>query len=472
MEPLLSEISGKMEIKIAAPAVPEKMARKSLKLPEISELELVRHFIHLSQMNFGVESGFYPLGSCTMKYNMKVCEEVAGFEGFAAPHPYQDECTVQGSLELMYKLERYLCEIAGMDAFTLQPAAGAHGEFTGLLLIRAYHDAMDDGKRREVIIPDTAHGTNPASASMAGYDVIEIPSASDGTVNIEALKSAVSSRTAALMLTNPNTLGIFEHNILEIAKIVHGAGALLYYDGANLNGMMGYARPGDMGFDVIHLNLHKTFGTPHGGGGPGSGPVGVKKKLEDFLPVPRIRFDGAYHLDYSYPRSIGKVRNFYGNFAVLVRAYAYILMMGGDGLRLAGEYAVLNANYLKKKILDSGGYSMPFKELRKHECVISARPLKEKYGVTTLNIAKRLLDMGFHAPTIYFPHLVEEALMIEPTESETKETLDKYAAALAQIAKEAEENPDIVRNAPQSTVVSKVDEIGAARKPVLTWASL
>ncbi len=472
-EPLLSELM-QTTCKVCAPAkIPSKMARSEIKLPNLSELEVVRHFTHLSQMNFGVDSGFYPLGSCTMKYNMKICDETCALDGFAAPHPLQHESTVQGSLELMYKLEKAFCEIAGMDSFTLQPAAGAHGEFTGILLIRAYHEARKDKERAEIIITDTAHGTNPASAAMAGYKVIEIPSAADGTVNLEALKAALSPRTAGIMLTNPNTLGIFEDNILEVARLVHEAGGLLYYDGANLNGMMGRARPGDMGFDVVHLNLHKTFGTPHGGGGPGSGPVGVKKILEPFLPVPRIvENNGKYKLDYRQKKSIGKIRAFYGNFAVLVRAYTYILMMGGDGLRLSSEYAVLNANYIKKKVIDGGDYSMPFKYLRKHESVISAKPLKEKYGITTLNIAKRLLEMGFHAPTIYFPHLVEEAIMTEPTESETKDTLDTYIAALLQIAKEAKENPDIVKSAPQTTIVGKLDETAAARKPILTWAQL
>ena len=444
--------------------VPAGMRRTDLDLPSLPEREVVKHYVNLSQMNYGVDNGLYPLGSCTMKFNPKYADYLASLTTANCIHPSQAEETVQGALQIMHELELALCEISGMDAVTLQPAAGAHGEFTGMLLTKAYH--VNNGEDRdEVVIPDSAHGTNPASAAMAGYRVVEIPSSKDGSVDLEALKAAMSDRTAALMITNPSTLGIFESEIQEIAGIVHGAGALLYYDGANLNAVMGRTTPGKMDFDIVHFNLHKTFATPHGGGGPGAGPVGVKERLEPFLPVPRIVVrDAKYALDYDRPESIGKVRAFYGNFGVLLRAYAYILRMGGDGLRSASDRAVLNSNYLKKQLMDV--YPLPFRELRKHEFVVSAKPLKDEKGIRALDVAKRLLDYGYHAPTIYFPSLVEEALMIEPTETETKETLDEFAAVMKRIAAE---DPAVVRSAPHNTAVKKVDEVYAAKEAILSY---
>ncbi|HIP75373.1 MAG TPA: glycine dehydrogenase subunit 2, partial [Thermococcus paralvinellae] len=426
----------------------------------------------LSEMNYGVDSGMYPLGSCTMKYNPKINEEIAGHPKVAFIHPYQDERTVQGALQIMWELEQWLKEITGMDRFTLQPAAGANGEFTGVMIIRAYHLDKGETQRNEIIVPDSAHGTNPASAAMAGFKVIEIPSNEQGTVDLEALENAVSERTAGLMLTNPNTLGIFEEDILEIARIVHRAGGLLYYDGANLNGILGKVRPGDMGFDVVHLNLHKTFSTPHGGGGPGAGPVGVKDFLKDYLPVPVVEYDekkNRYYLNYDLPKSIGKVKEFYGNFAVLVRALTYLKIMGRDGLKAVSEIAVLNANYLTQKLKGTRGYGLPHKELRKHEVVFSAEPMKRETGVKALDVAKRLLDHGSHAPTIYFPLIVNEALMIEPTETVTREDLDHYVEVLKKISEEAYSNPEIVKGAPHNTAVRRVDDVLAAKRPIITW---
>lgn len=468
-EPLLNEIINSTRDKIKPiGTLPISLQRKEkINIPDIDETQLVRHFHHLSQMNYGIDSGVYPLGSCTMKYNPKICEEIARWDRFSGIHPYQDKSTVQGSLEIMFELERMLCEITRMDYFSLQPSAGAQGEFLGMLLSRAYHEFNNDKERIEVILPDTAHGTNPASVTMAGYKLIEIPSNKDGTVDLGMLEKALSDKTACFMLTNPNTLGIFESEIIEISKMVHNAGALLYYDGANMNAIMGKARPGDMGFDIVHLNLHKTFATPHGGGGPGSGPVGVKIKLEKFLPTPRIvKKDGKYFLDYDAPESIGKIKGFYGNFSVLLKAYIYIMMMGKDGLKEASEIAVLNSNYMKKKILKSGKYEMPYKELRKHEFVLSCEKLKQEKGITAKDVAKRLLDHGFHPPTIYFPHIVKEALMIEPTETESKKDLDTYVNTLIKIADEA---PEIVKNSPNNTSVKRVDEVEATKNPVLTW---
>jgi glycine dehydrogenase subunit 2 len=436
-------------------SVPSSLRRESLDLPSLPEREVVKHYVNLSQMNYGVDNGLYPLGSCTMKFNPKYADHLASLPSANCIHPYQGEETVQGALQIMYQLEQALCEISGMDAVTLQPAAGAHGEFTGMLLTRAYHASRGD----------SAHGTNPASAAMAGYRVVEIPSSHDGSVDLESLKAAVSERTAALMITNPNTLGIFENEIQQIARIVHEAGALLYYDGANLNAVMGRTTPGKMDFDIVHFNLHKTFATPHGGGGPGAGPVGVMERLVPFLPVPRIVVrDSKYTLDYDRPESIGKVRSYYGNFAVLLRAYAYILRKGGDGLKGASDRAVLNSNYLKHQLMDV--YPLPYRELRKHEFVVSAKPLKDKNGIRAFDVAKRLLDYGYHAPTVYFPSLVEEALMIEPTETETKETLDEFAAAMRRIAAE---DPELVRSAPHNTAVSKVDEVYAAKEALLSY---
>ncbi|MGG1679846.1 aminomethyl-transferring glycine dehydrogenase subunit GcvPB [Neobacillus sp. NRS-1170] len=436
-------------------------------LPEVSELDIMRHYTALSRRNHGVDSGFYPLGSCTMKYNPKINENVARFNGFAHVHPLQDESSVQGALELLYDLQEHLIEITGMDEVTLQPAAGAHGEWTGLMMIRAYHEANGDLKRTKVIVPDSAHGTNPASATVAGLETITVKSNDNGLVDLEDLRRVVGEDTAALMLTNPNTLGLFEENILEMAEIVHEAGGKLYYDGANLNAVLSKARPGDMGFDVVHLNLHKTFTGPHGGGGPGSGPVGVKADLIPFLPKPVIAKRGEeYVLDYDRPQSIGRVKPYYGNFGINVRAYTYIRSMGPDGLKAVTEYAVLNANYMMRRLAEY--YDLPFDRHCKHEFVLSGRRQK-KLGVRTLDIAKRLLDFGYHPPTIYFPLNVEECIMIEPTETESKETLDSFVDIMIQIAKEAEENPEVVQEAPHTTVVGRMDETTAARKPVLKY---
>ncbi|MGM0921206.1 MAG: aminomethyl-transferring glycine dehydrogenase subunit GcvPB [Bacillota bacterium] len=445
----------------------EYLRTDEAELPEVSELDIMRHYTALSKRNHGVDSGFYPLGSCTMKYNPKINENVARMAGLAHIHPLQDESTVQGALELMYDLQEHLIEITGMDEVTLQPAAGAHGEWTGLMMIRAYHEANNDFNRTKVIVPDSAHGTNPASATVAGFETVTVKSNEQGLVDLEDLKRVVGDDTAALMLTNPNTLGLFEENILEMAKIVHDAGGKLYYDGANLNAVLSKARPGDMGFDVVHLNLHKTFTGPHGGGGPGSGPVGVKADLIPYLPKPvLVKRDNKYTFDYDRPQSIGRVKPFYGNFGINVRAYTYIRTMGPDGLKAVTEYAVLNANYMMRRL--SEAYDLPFDRHCKHEFVLSGKRQK-KLGVRTLDIAKRLLDFGYHPPTIYFPLNVEECIMIEPTETESKETLDSFIDAMLQIAKEAEENPEIVQEAPHTTVVSRLDETTAARKPILRY---
>jgi glycine dehydrogenase subunit 2 len=456
--------------------LPENMRRtQKPNLPEISEVEVTRHFIRLSEMNYGIDSGIYPLGSCTMKYNPKINELLASLPTLSMVHPYQDESTVQGILEILYKLERWLSEITGTFEVCLHPAAGAHGEFLGTMLMHAcLKQDGQCGKRTEVIVPDSAHGTNPASAAMAGFNVVIVPSAADGCIDLEALKTVTSEKTAGLMLTNPNTLGIFEKDIEEIAKIIHEVGGLLYYDGANLNPLLGKARPGDMGFDIVHINIHKTFGTPHGGGGPGAGPVGVSKDLTRFLPVPRIAFDGKrYSLDYDKPHSIGKIRSFQGNVAVLLRAYTYILSMGFEGLKEAAEISVLNANYVMKKLENIRGLMVPYdgKKPRKHECVISAKPLKNETGVSALHLAKRLLDFGLHAPTTYFPLIVDEALMIEPTETFEKEELDRFVDALRRICEEAYNNPQLVLTAPHNTAVSRLDEVKAShpRTMTLSW---
>lgn len=437
-------------------------------LPEVSELQIMRHYTALSKRNHGVDSGFYPLGSCTMKYNPKMNEAVSRMEGFSHIHPYQPVQSVQGALEMLYDLQVSLEEITGMHQVTLQPAAGAHGEWTGLMMIRAFHEANGDVNRTKVIVPDSAHGTNPASATVAGFDSITVNSDENGLVDLEHLKEVVGDDTAALMLTNPNTLGLFEEHILEMAEIVHNAGGKLYYDGANLNAILGYARPGDMGFDVVHLNLHKTFTGPHGGGGPGSGPVGVTEELVPFLPKPILtkKENGEYGFEYDRPQSIGRVKPYYGNFGINVRAYTYIRTMGPDGLKLVSEYAVLNANYMMRRL--EKAYDLPFKQHCKHEFVLSGKKQK-KQGVRTLDIAKRLLDFNYHPPTIYFPLIVEEAMMIEPTETEAKETLDEFVEVMLQIAEEAENNPEIVQEAPHTTVVSRLDETTAARKPVLRY---
>ncbi len=434
--------------------------------PEVSEVEVIRHFTRLSTWNYAIDLGMYPLGSCTMKYNPRLNEAVARIEGIIDAHPYQPEALSQGMQRIQVTLERYLADITGMDAVTLQPAAGAHGELTGLLLVRAYHDSLGDA-RRVVLIPDSAHGTNPATARIAGYEVVEIRSNSRGTIDLAALEAAVDDNVAALMVTNPNTLGIFEQEIGRVAGLLHARGAQLYMDGANMNALVGIAKPGDFGVDVMHLNLHKTFSTPHGGGGPGAGPVAVRRHLEPFLPVPRIR-DTAAGLRYDWDRSlsIGRVRAFYGNFGVLVRALAYILAHGGDGLRNATVDAVLNANYVRKGLEDR--YDLPFSAPSMHECVFSdARQAKR--GVRTGEIAKRLIDYGFHPYTVSFPLIVRGALMIEPTETESKQELDEFVAAMQAIADEAESDPELIRRAPTSTRTSRVDETRAARKPVLTW---
>ncbi|WP_026566746.1 aminomethyl-transferring glycine dehydrogenase subunit GcvPB [Bacillus sp. UNC41MFS5] len=435
-------------------------------LPEVSELQLVRHYTALSNRNHGIDNGFYPLGSCTMKYNPKINEDVARFDGFSRIHPYQPAETVQGALELLYNLQEELAEITGMDSVTLQPSAGAQGEWTGLMMVKAYLEQKGE-KRTKVLVPDSAHGTNPASATVAGFKTVTIPSNENGLVDLEELKKHVDQDTAALMLTNPNTLGLFEKEILEIAKVVHEAGGLLYYDGANANAILGKTTPGHMGFDIVHLNLHKTFTTPHGGGGPGAGPVGVKKKLIPYLPVPRIEKDGEkYVLNSNHPLSIGRVKGYYGNFGILVRAYTYIRTMGPVGLRQVSEGAVLHANYLRKKL--EPYFDAPYSQVCKHEFVLSGSRQK-KLGVRTLDMAKRLLDFGYHPPTIYFPLNVEECLMIEPTETESKETMDAFAEVMIKIAKEVEENPEIVLEAPHTTVIGRLDEVQAARQPILRY---
>lgn len=448
--------------------VPQELQRQgSPELPELSELDVIRHFTRLSQLNHGVDTGFYPLGSCTMKYNPRINEDVARLPGFAALHPLQPQDTVQGALELLYTMEQFLCTISGMARFTFQPAAGAHGEFTGLSLVRAYHEAKGDTGRKKVIIPDSAHGTNPASVAMAGYDTIQVKSSPKGGMDLERLKEVADSSIAGLMLTNPNTLGLFDENIAEIAAIIHGVGGLLYYDGANANAIMGISRPADMGFDIVHFNLHKTFGTPHGGGGPGSGPVGVVEHLIPFLPVPVVeKKEDKFVLDYNRPASIGKIHSFHGNFGVIVKAYAYILSMGAKGLLQASQDAVLNANYMMRAL--EPYFELPFNQTCMHEFVLSGNRQK-KLGIKTLDMAKRLLDFGFHPPTVYFPLIVDEAMMIEPTETESKETLDTFIEAMIQIAREAEETPDILHDAPLTTPVRRLDETLAARHPNIRW---
>jgi len=455
---------------------PEEMRRKTPpKLPELSEVEVVRHYVRLSQMNYGVDLGFYPLGSCTMKYNPKINEKLAKLPQVTSIHPYQDGETVQGILEILYKLSRWLAEITGTHEVSLQPSAGAHGEFLGALIMKAHHKFnSEDKKRTELIVPDSAHGTNPASGTMAGFNVVVVPSDGDGCVDLGALESVVSERTAGLMLTNPNTLGIFEKNIEKIAEIVHDAGGLLYYDGANLNPILGKVRPGDMGFDIVHINIHKTFGTPHGGGGPGAGPVGVSEELAKFLPVPTVAFDGErYYLEYDKPYSVGKIRGFYGNVAVLVKAFAYILSLGAEGLEEIAEVSVLNANYLMKKLEEIGAYGLPYAKgrPRKHECVFSTKNLYKEKGTRALHISKRILDHGLHSPTTYFPLIVDEALMIEPTESFEKEELDRFVEVMRKIAREANENPNEVLEAPKNTAVNRLDEVKAShpKTMALSW---
>jgi glycine dehydrogenase subunit 2 len=467
-EPLLNQLTSEKNKKLEIPKeiISNLKRTNHVNIPNLDETQLVRHFHRLSQMNYGIDTGVYPLGSCTMKYNPKINEEIARWDQFSCIHPYQDVSTIQGILQVMYELENFLCEITGMHAFTLQPAAGAQGEFLGMLITKAYYEAINE-ERNEIILPDTAHGTNPASAAMAGYKIIEIPSTEDGTVDLSLLEKTVSDKTACFMFTNPNTLGIFESDICSIQKIVHDAGALLYYDGANMNAIMGKTRPGDMGFDIIHLNIHKTFSTPHGGGGPGSGPVGVCKKLEQYLPIPRIvKQNEKYHFSYDYEKSIGKIKEFYGNIGVILRAYIYVIMMGADGLKEASEIAVLNSNYMKEIISKSRKYDIPYDKICKHEFVLSCEKLLNDKQIRAMDVAKHLLDYGLHPPTVYFPLIVKEALMIEPTETESKQDLDRYINALISIANEDQEK---VKNAPYNTTVARVNEVNATKNPILTW---
>jgi glycine dehydrogenase subunit 2 len=447
--------------------VPEELRRaEPPRLPELPEFELVRHFTELSSRNFGIDTGFYPLGSCTMKYNPRVNERVAALPGFRDLHPLQEEETAQGALELQWRLGEALREITGLDAVSLQPAAGSQGELTGLMLMRAYF--ADRGEERDTVITaDTAHGTNPASVTMAGYRLEKVETDPRGNLDLDDLRAKVNERTAGLMLTNPSTLGLFDESIEEVAAIFHGVGALLYYDGANLNAVCGISRPGDMGFDIVHINLHKTFSQPHGGGGPGGGPIAVRSTLEPFLPVPAVvRREDGFGLDYDRPKSIGRVRAFTGPFGVFVRSYAFIRAYG-PALREMSEVAVLNANYLLARLKDA--YDLPFDRLCMHEFVLSARRLKREHGVTALDVAKRLIDYGFHPPTIYFPLIVPEALMIEPTETETKETLDAFADAMLAIVREAAESPELLKGAPTNTPVRRLDEVKAARNPVVRY---
>lgn len=480
-ESLIFEMSspGRIGYSLPKPDVPEVpledmipaqyLRSRPAELPEVSEPDVIRHFTHLSTLNYSIDRGFYPLGSCTMKYNPKVNEVAVNSVGWRDIHPYQPQSTVQGALQLMYDLQEALKEIGGMDLFTLQPAAGAHGEFTGLLMIQAYHRGRGE-HRTEVIAPDSSHGTNPATAAMLGYKLITVRSDERGRVDLEELKRLVTENTAALMLTNPSTLGLFDEQVQEMSGIVHEAGGLMYYDGANLNAIMGVARPGDMGFDVVHFNLHKTFTTPHGGGGPGAGPVGVKSVLAPYLPVPIVaRRDGQYVLDYDRPQSVGKVRTFYGNFGMLVRAFTYITQMGGDGLAQVSRDAVLSANYLRARLGDV--FDVPYPGPNMHEFVLSGRK-QRRAGVPTRDIAKRLIDYGFHPPTVYFPLIVDEAMMIEPTETENKETLDRFVDAMCAIAREVDEQPETVSGAPHTAPVTRLDETRAARQPDLRWHPL
>lgn len=461
-----------VEEKSLSELMPSDLLREGkVGLPEVSEFDVVRHYTNLSKLNYGVDEGFYPLGSCTMKYNPKVNEDMARLEGFTTLHPLQPESTAQGALELMYDLDMKLSEIAGFARTTLQPAAGAHGEFVGLMVIKAYHKKNGEAEQRtKIIVPDSAHGTNPSSAYVAGFDIAEVKSNDDGSVNVESLKEVISENPGAiagLMLTNPSTLGLFEKSICEITSLVHNAGGLCYYDGANMNAIMGKVRPGDMGFDVMHYNLHKTMSTPHGGGGPGSGPVGVREDLVEFLPTPVVEKKGEeFILDYDRPNSIGRLKGFHGHFGVLVRAYAYVLANGSDGLKQVSEMAVLNANYMMKQLKDK--FKLPIDQVCKHEFVLGG--IKDtSTGITTLDVAKRLLDFGYHPPTVYFPLIVNEAMMIEPTETESKETMDEFIAVLNKIADEAISDPEALKTAPHNTAVGRIDEGKAAKDLILTY---
>jgi glycine dehydrogenase subunit 2 len=477
-EPTIYELSSPGRIGVRFPEVdvplsklPEGLLRKELHLPELAEVDVVRHFTHLSQKNYCIDYGFYPLGSCTMKYNPKVNEDTARLPGFALTHPLQPIETVQGNLALMYELQEYLKEISGFAAVSLQPAAGAQGEFTGVMIIRAYHKSRGDTKRTKMLIPDSAHGTNPATSAMSGYEVVPIPTDARGNVDLDALRAAVDDTVAGIMLTNPNTLGLFEEGVCDVAGIIHECGGLVYGDGANLNALLGIAKPGEFGIDVMHFNLHKTFSTPHGGGGPGSGPVGVVEQLADFLPGPLVVIleegneEVAPLFGFEMPKhSIGQVKSFHGQFGMMVRAYTYITMHGPDGLRKVSEYAVLNANYLLAKL--QGKYKLPYKRTCMHEFVVEG-VWEDAPGVHALDIAKRLMDYDFHPPTNYFPLIVHEALMIEPTETESKQTLDQFADALVKIAEEAHTQPELLKEAPHSTPVGRLDEVKAAKELVL-----
>jgi len=461
---------------------PDLMRKKRLDLPEVSELSVVRHFTRLSQMNYGVDTGFYPLGSCTMKYNPKICDFVTTFPEAQNIHPYQDPSTVQGSLQIMFKLAKWLAELSGMSKVTLQPAAGAHGEYTGIMIVRKYHESQGNlEKKTEIIIPDSAHGTNPATATMCGFKTVIIPSNEDGCVDLEALRSAVTDRTAGMMLTNPNTLGIFEQNIEDIIKIIHDVDGLAYYDGANFNAIMGKVRPGDMGFDIVHFNLHKTFATPHGGGGPGAGPVGVITRLEPFLPVPTVDFDPdtqTYFFQYDHPFSIGKVRSYFGNFSIILRAFTYILRLGYEGLKAVSEMAVLNANYMKSLCQTIKGFSVPYGKdsFCMHEFVLSSKQILRDTNISALDISKFIIDRGFHPPTVYFPLIVPEALMIEPTETEPKKMLDDFIQILKDISRlvysDQEEERNQILEAPCNTSVRRIDDVKAARNPILSYRML
>jgi glycine dehydrogenase subunit 2 len=468
--------AGRRAYSFPAPDVPEapvpaEFARRDLPaLPEVAERDIVAHYTRLAQMNYGVDTGVYPLGSCSMKYNPKVAETVAALPGFQRAHPHQPDHTVQGALELLWRLERALCEVTGMARATLQPPAGACGELTGLLLMRAHHTKQGNARAR-IAIPDSSHGTNPASVRLAGYEALHIPSDARGLVDVSALEKLVDEDVAGLMLTNPNTLGLFEEEIEKITSVVHNAGGLVYYDGANLNAILGRCRPGDMGFDIVHINTHKTFATPHGGGGPGAGPVGVTEELVPFLPVPSVERDeatGEFRLSADRVDSIGRMHGFHGNFGVLVRAYAYVFLHGSDGLQEVGERAVLNANYLAELVKEAFPLAYPGRPM--HEFVATARPLREQTGIRAIDIAKRVIDLGFHPSTVYFPLVVEESMMVEPTETETRETLDGLAAAMVQAAKEAETDPDMLHQAPVTTPVRRLDEARAARHLKLRWS--
>ncbi len=455
-----------IDLKEPTEILPASYLRNDLELPSLGEFEVVRHYTNLSKRNFSLDTNFYPLGSCTMKYNPKINEELASLEGFLNIHPYQDEEGLQGALELIYNLEALLCEITGMKRFSFQASSGAQGELTGMLMIRKYHKAMKN-KKRKVIVPDSSHGTNPATSSMCGYETVVVESNKDGLIDLDKLNKAVDSETAAIMLTNPNTLGLFEENILEVAEIIHKNGGLLYYDGANFNPLLGVTTPRLMGFDVIHLNLHKTFSTPHGCGGPGAGAVGVADKLSDFLPTPVIdKKKDIFYFNYKIKHSIGKVRAFYGNFSVLVRAYAYLLRLGPKGLIRVAQNATLNANYIREKLKND--YNVASSKPSLHEVVFSCTKQKEK-GVSALDIAKRLIDYGMHPPTMYFPLIVKEALMVEPTETESRKTLDYFIDSMLKINKEIDENKEMLHNAPSTAPVKRVDEVRAARNPNLRW---